>query len=82
MKPPPTTSRRPALLHSIIGPGVDPARIDTYIDRGPEALQFLVDHSPLKREWVKNYSDYYPEAPGGLSTGARASPNRSTAGAG
>ncbi len=61
-------------LHSIIGPGVDPARIDTYIDRGPEALQFLVDHSPLKLEWVKNYSDYYPEAPGGLSTGRSCEP--------
>ncbi|WP_420880943.1 3-oxosteroid 1-dehydrogenase [Rhodococcus sp. (in: high G+C Gram-positive bacteria)] len=61
-------------LHSIIGPGVDPARIDTYIDRGPEALQFLIDNSALNLEWVKNYSDYYPEAPGGLSTGRSCEP--------
>ncbi|WP_430331492.1 3-oxosteroid 1-dehydrogenase [Rhodococcus sp. ACT016] len=61
-------------LHSIIGPGVDPVRIDTYIDRGPEALQFLIDNSALKLEWVKNYSDYYPEAPGGLSTGRSCEP--------
>ncbi|WP_159926695.1 3-oxosteroid 1-dehydrogenase [Rhodococcus sp. WAY2] len=61
-------------VRSIVGPVVDPERIDTYIDRGPEALQFLIDHSPLKLEWVKNYSDYYPEAPGGLATGRSCEP--------
>ncbi|MCQ4119615.1 3-oxosteroid 1-dehydrogenase [Rhodococcus tibetensis] len=61
-------------VHSIVGPAVDPERIDTYINRGPEALQFLIDHSPLKLEWVKNYSDYYPEAPGGLATGRSCEP--------
>ena len=40
-------------------------RIDTYLDRGPEMLSFVLKHSPLKLCWVPSYSDYYPEAPGG-----------------
>src|ERR1700752_3403481 len=43
-------------LHAIIGDVVPAERIDTYVDRGPEALQFLLDNAPLKLEWVKNYS--------------------------
>lgn len=61
-------------VHSIVGDVVAPERIDTYIDRGPEALQFFLDNAPLKLEWVKHYSDYYPEAPGGLATGRSCEP--------
>nr|WP_281221275.1 3-oxosteroid 1-dehydrogenase [Nocardia uniformis] len=61
-------------LKSIVGPHVDPARIDTYLDRGSEALQFLMDNAPLRLEWVRDYSDYYPEAPGGLATGRTCEP--------
>ncbi len=61
-------------LHSIIGDGAPADRIDTYIDRGAEAFDFVLDHSPLKMNWVPNYSDYYPEAPGGLSSGRSCEP--------
>lgn len=61
-------------LHSIIGDVVPAERIDTYIDRGAEALDFVLDHSPLKMEWVKGYSDYYPEAPGGRAGGRSCEP--------
>ncbi|MGW0179940.1 3-oxosteroid 1-dehydrogenase [Nocardia sp. NPDC003345] len=61
-------------LHSIIGDVVPAERIDTYIDRGAEAMDFVLAHSPLKMEWVKGYSDYYPEAPGGRAGGRSCEP--------
>jgi 3-oxosteroid 1-dehydrogenase len=61
-------------LHSIVG-GVVPAdRIDTYLERGPEALSFLLANSPLRMQWVPDYSDYYPEAPGGRVGGRSVEP--------
>lgn len=61
-------------LRSIIGDVVDPERIDAYIDRGPEVLDFILANSPLQLEWVKDYSDYYPEAPGGRLGGRSVEP--------
>lgn len=61
-------------LHSIIGDVVPRERIDTYIDRGAEAFDFVLDHTPLKMKWVPGYSDYYPEAPGGLGEGRSCEP--------
>ncbi|MFW0793963.1 3-oxosteroid 1-dehydrogenase [Gordonia sp. CPCC 205515] len=61
-------------VHAIIGEHASPERIDAYIDRGPEALDFLMKHAPLDLEWVKNYSDYYPEAPGGRLGGRSVEP--------
>ncbi|MBB3039284.1 3-oxosteroid 1-dehydrogenase [Hoyosella altamirensis] len=61
-------------LHSIIGDDVEPERIDTYLDRGPEVVEFLLDTTPLELQWVPNYSDYYPEAPGGTVHGRSVEP--------
>ncbi|WP_420042062.1 3-oxosteroid 1-dehydrogenase [Gordonia sp. MP11Mi] len=61
-------------VHAIIGEHAPAERIDTYIDRGPEALDYLMAHAPLDLEWVKGYSDYYPEAPGGRSGGRSVEP--------
>ena len=61
-------------VHAIIGEHAPADRIDAYIDRGPEALDFLMAHAPLDLEWVKNYSDYYPEAPGGRLGGRSIEP--------
>ncbi|MBL1078791.1 3-oxosteroid 1-dehydrogenase [Nocardia sp. 2] len=61
-------------LHHIVGGHVDAARIDAYIDRGAEALEFLMAHSALRLEWVQGYSDYHPEAPGGLAAGRSCEP--------
>ncbi len=61
-------------LHSIIGDVVPKERIDTYIDRGAEAFDFVLDHTPLKMRWVPGYSDYYPEAPGGRAAGRSCEP--------
>jgi 3-oxosteroid 1-dehydrogenase len=61
-------------LHAIIGDVVPAERIDTYLDRAPEMLSFVLKHSPLKLCWVPGYSDYYPEAPGGKPTGRSVEP--------
>jgi 3-oxosteroid 1-dehydrogenase len=61
-------------LHSIVGDVVPADRIDTYLERGPEMLSFVLEHSPLKMCWVPNYSDYYPEAPGGRPGGRSIEP--------
>jgi len=61
-------------LHAIVGDVVPAERIDTYLDRGPEALSFLLAHSPLRMQWVPEYSDYYPEATGGRVGGRSIEP--------
>ena len=61
-------------LHGIIGDVVEPERIDTYLDRGPEMLSFVLKNSPLKMCWVPGYSDYYPESPGGRPAGRSVEP--------
>ncbi|MCW4353367.1 3-oxosteroid 1-dehydrogenase [Hoyosella sp. YIM 151337] len=63
-----------AYLRSIIGDHVPPERIDSYLDRGPEVISFLLDATPLEFRWVPNYSDYYPEAPGGTIHGRSVEP--------
>ena len=52
----------------------NPRRIDTYLDRGPEMLSFVLKHTPLKMCWVPGYSDYYPETPGGRPGGRSIEP--------
>lgn len=37
-------------------------------------LSFVLANSPLKLDWVPNYSDYYPEAPGGRAAGRSVEP--------
>ncbi|MTE12374.1 3-oxosteroid 1-dehydrogenase [Nocardia sp. CT2-14] len=61
-------------LYSIIGDVVPKEKIDTYIDRGAEAFDYVLDHSALKMTWVPGYSDYYPEAPGGKADGRSCEP--------
>ncbi len=61
-------------LHTIIGDAVPAEKIDTYLDRGPEMLSFVLKNSPLELCWVPNYSDYYPEAAGGKATGRSVEP--------
>ncbi|MFD4292802.1 3-oxosteroid 1-dehydrogenase [Rhodococcus sp. NPDC058505] len=61
-------------LTSIVGDDADADRIATYLERGPEALDFLIANSGLDLEWVNGYSDYFPEAPGGRATGRSCEP--------
>jgi 3-oxosteroid 1-dehydrogenase len=61
-------------LDSIVGDDVPKIRRDTYLDRGPEVLDFLRETTPLRFEWVPDYSDYHPEAPGGRPAGRSCEP--------
>lgn len=61
-------------LASIVGDVVPAVRRDTFLDHGPEVLRFVCDHTPLKFRWVRDYSDYHPEAPGGRSGGRSVEP--------
>ena len=69
---PPEAARK--YLHAIIGDVVPAEKIDTYLDRGPEMLSFVLKNSPLKMCWVPGYSDYYPETPGGRPAGRSIEP--------
>ncbi len=61
-------------LHKIVGDVVPAEKIDTYLQRGPEMLSFVLKNSPLKLCWVPNYSDYYPEVEGGRAGGRSVEP--------
>ena len=61
-------------LDSIVGDEVPKVRRDTYIDRGAEVMDFVREHTPLRFEWVKDYADYHPEAPGGRLKGRSCEP--------
>jgi 3-oxosteroid 1-dehydrogenase len=68
----PAESKR--YLDSIVGDVVPKVRRDTYIDRGPEVLDFIRDHTPLRFTWVPDYADYHPESPGGRAAGRSCEP--------
>ncbi|MBA2952580.1 3-oxosteroid 1-dehydrogenase [Nocardioides sp. MAH-18] len=61
-------------LDSIVGDVVPKERRDTYLARGPEALDFIHEHTPVRFTWVPQYSDYHPEAPGGRAAGRSCEP--------
>ncbi|MDQ4053214.1 MAG: 3-oxosteroid 1-dehydrogenase [Actinomycetota bacterium] len=61
-------------LDAIVGDVVPKVRRDTYIDRGPEVLDFVRDHTPVRFTWVPDYADYHPEAPGGRAKGRSCEP--------
>jgi 3-oxosteroid 1-dehydrogenase len=61
-------------LDAIVGDVVPKVRRDTYIDRGPEVMEFLREHTPVRFTWVPEYADYLPEAPGGRARGRTVEP--------
>ncbi len=61
-------------LDAIVGADVPKVRRDTYLERGPEVLEFVREHTPLVFEWVPLYADYHPEAPGGRPAGRSCEP--------
>jgi len=61
-------------LHTIVGDAVPAEKMDTYLDRGPEMLSFVLKHAPLRMCWVPGYSDYYPEVQGGRPGGRSIEP--------
>ena len=68
----PAESKR--YLDSIVGDVVPKVRRDTFIDRGPEVMDFIREQTPVRFNWVPEYSDYLPEQPGGRSRGRSVEP--------
>lgn len=56
-------------LDTIVGDTVPKVRRDTYLDRGPEVLDFIKEKTPLRFTWVPEYADYLPEREGGRARG-------------
>src|SRR5918992_1752369 len=46
-------------LDAIVGDVVPKVRRDTYVDRGPEVMEFIKAHTPLRFAWVPEYADYH-----------------------
>ena len=61
-------------LDSIVGDVVPKERRDTFLDRGPEVMDFILDNTPVRFNWVPEYSDYLPEQPGGRPRGRSVEP--------
>ena len=61
-------------LDTIVGDDVPKSKRDTYLDRGPEVMDFIRDRTPVRFRWVTDYADYYPEADGGRPGGRSVEP--------
>jgi 3-oxosteroid 1-dehydrogenase len=61
-------------LKHITGDDVDDDLRAAFLDNSPAVLRFVLDNTPLRLRWVTGYSDYYPEAPGGLPRGRSLEP--------
>jgi 3-oxosteroid 1-dehydrogenase len=62
-------------LHAVVGDRVPAARLDAYVDRGPEVLEMLHRVSRhMQFSWCPGYSDYHPELPGGRAKGRTIEP--------
>ncbi|TDV52382.1 3-oxosteroid 1-dehydrogenase [Actinophytocola oryzae] len=61
-------------LTHITGDVVDDDLRAAFLDNGPAMLRLVLANTPLRLRWVTGYSDYYPEAPGGLPMGRSLEP--------
>ncbi|MCX4793415.1 MULTISPECIES: FAD-binding protein [unclassified Streptomyces] len=56
-------------LDRLTGGRVPAARLDTYVDQGPAAMELLGKSRWMRFFWVKGYADYHPEYDGGRPMG-------------
>lgn len=64
-------SREEALLYmkTYAGELGDEALIEAFLDAGPEMIDYLEEHTPVKFETHELFPDYHPELPGGRAGG-------------
>ena len=67
-------ARASEYLDAIVGEVVPKTRRDTYLERGPEVMDFIKANTPVRFRWVPEYADYHPEAPGGRPRGRSVEP--------
>jgi len=71
---PDTAGQAAKYLAFVAGDEADQLRQQALIEHGPAMLDLVTSAAPLKFAWVPGYSDYYPEAPGGLACGRSVEP--------
>ena len=72
---PDDAERARTYLAHVVGVAVSPERQEAFLAAGPEMLAELLPQTPLRMHWVRDYSDYYPEAPGGQPQGRSIEPD-------
>ncbi|MFF5449391.1 3-oxosteroid 1-dehydrogenase [Streptomyces sp. NPDC012888] len=73
---PDTPEKAAAYLAAVVGDEVPADRRSAFLARGPEMLDFVMAHSPLRFRFMPGYSDYYPQLPGGLAGGRSIEPDQ------
>ncbi|HXW45291.1 MAG TPA: 3-oxosteroid 1-dehydrogenase [Streptosporangiaceae bacterium] len=63
-----------AYLAHVAGDSVPASLRAAFLDNGPAMLDLVLANTPVRFAWVPNYSDYYPEAPGGKASGRSIEP--------
>jgi 3-oxosteroid 1-dehydrogenase len=71
---PDTPEQAAAYLAHVAGDTVPEGLRSAFLEHGPAMLDLVLAHTPLGFEWVPDYSDYYPEAPGGRAGGRSVEP--------
>lgn len=69
----PSEARR--YLAYVAGDNVPESLRNALLEYGPAMLDLVLANTPLGFDWVPNYSDYYPEAPGGQAGGRSVEPS-------
>jgi len=54
---------------------IDSDMAAAFVDSGPQALQYVHEHTPCEFSLLASYPDYHPEHPGGLPGGGRSVDN-------
>ncbi|KAG0322409.1 hypothetical protein BG000_002930, partial [Podila horticola] len=71
---PDTPEQAATYLSQVVGPDVPIERQQAFLEQGPKMLDFVMDNSPLRFRFMKHYSDYYPNLPGGFDIGRSIEP--------
>ncbi len=69
-----TAEQASRYLGHVAGEGTPEALRAACLRHGPAMLDLVLANTPLDFAWVPNYSDYYPEAPGGRPGGRSVEP--------
>ncbi|MDQ4008069.1 MAG: 3-oxosteroid 1-dehydrogenase [Actinomycetota bacterium] len=69
-----TPEQARAYLAHLVDGVVEPERQQAFLEHGPRMLEMVDRTTPLRLTWVRGYSDYYPEAPGGQARGRSLEP--------
>ena len=69
-----TPAAASAYLAHVAGEETPASLRAAFLEHGPAMLDMVLANTPLRFAWVPNYSDYYPEAPGGKASGRSIEP--------